>query len=232
MSMQLGKRRRFLLLPLLLLAATAARAEQTTRYTVTGPIGAALWGLGNEPGTEALAYAFTHVTPVKPEATVSQAGEEPKLPPPGPRLAFSVTQWAYENDEWVRRQWYGDVSLVNKRLAIGGDLSIGNLDATIEGTLVELTEDDVRVYQNVPGRIQVKWTAMGRPANTTLAYTYQTPVFAATLQTAGSGRSSRATATVSVAAMGDPIEIWGFGTLSAVKTGLLSVTQADTESLP
>jgi hypothetical protein len=78
----------------------------------------------------------------------------------------------------------------------------------------------------------VKWTAMGRTANTTLAYTYQTPVFAATLQTAGSGRSSQAAGTITVAGLGGPIEIWGFGTLSAVKTGLLSVTQADTDSLP
>lgn len=232
MSAKHGKWTGFLVLPILLLAATTARADQTSRYTVTGPIGAALWGLGNEPGTEALAYAFTHVTPVKPEATVSQEGEQPVLPPPGPRLAFSVTQWAFEDDQWVRRQWYGDVSLVNKRLAIAANLSIGNLDATIEGTLVESTPDDVKVYQNVPGRIQVKWTAMGRMANTTLAYTYQTPVFAATLQTAGSGRSSQAAGTITVAAMGKPIEIWGFGTLSAVTTGLLGVAQADVASLP
>lgn len=232
MSGKHGKGSRFLILPILLLAVTAARAEQTTRYTVTGPVGAALWGLGYEPGTEALAYAFTHVTPVKPEATVAQAGDEPKLPPPGPRLAFSVTRWAFEDGGWVRRQWYGDVSLVDKRLAIAGDLSNGDLDATISGTLVEMTMADTLVYQNVPGRIQVKWTARGRQANTTLAYTYQTPVFAATLQTAGAGRSSQATATVTVPLLGDPIEIWGFGMLSSVKTGLLSVSQADTESLP
>jgi hypothetical protein len=232
MSGKHGRRNWFLILPIMLLAATAARAEQRSNYTVTGPIGAALWGLGTEPGTEALAYGFTHVTPVPPEASVEQAGDEPELPAPGPRLAFSVTRWAFEKGQWVRRQWYGDVSLVNKRLAIAGDLSIGNLDATVTGTMVEMTMEGVQVYQNVPGRLQVKWTAMGRTANTTLAYTYQTPVFAATLQTAGSGRSSQATGTITVAGLGGPIEIWGFGTLSAVKTGLLSVTQADTDSLP
>lgn len=232
MPAKYGKWNRCLVLPILLLAATAAHAEQASHYKVTGPIGAALWGLGNEPGTEALAYGFTHVTPVPPETSVSQEGTPTELPPPGPRLAFSVTRWAYENDQWVRRQWYGDVSLVNKRLAIAGNLSIGNLDATIEGTLVESSAGGVKVFQNVPGRIQVKWTATGRMANTTLAYTYQTPVFAATLQTAGSGRASQATGTISVPALGKSIEIWGFGTLSAVTTGLLGVAQADIMPTP
>jgi hypothetical protein len=232
MSAKYGKWNRCLVLPILLLAATAARADQAAQYKVTGPIGAALWGLGNEPGTEALAYAFTHVTPVQPEATVSQEGVQTELPPPGPRLAFSVTQWAFENEQWVRRQWYGDVSLVNKRLAIAANLSIGNLDANIIGTLVESSNGNVKVFQNVPGRFQVKWTAAGRMANTTLAYTYQTPVFAASLQTAGSGRSSQAVGTITIPALGKPIEIWGFGTLSAVTTGLLGVAQADVASLP
>jgi hypothetical protein len=230
MSGRSGKRSRFLFLPLLLLATTAARAEQTSSYVVSGPIGAALWGLGNEPGTQAIAFAFTHVTPVKPQAVAAEAPaveapEEPKLPPPGPRLAFSVTQWVLIDDEWVRRQWFGDVPLTDKALVIAANLAVGTLDATVPGTLEEHTEDDVVITQNVPGRIQVQWSAFGRLANTTLAYTYQTPSYAATLQTAGSGRMSRAAATVTVEALGEPIEIWGLGTLSAVKTGLLSVTQ-------
>jgi hypothetical protein len=49
-------RHSLLLLPLLLFTATTARAEQTSFYQVTGPMGAALWGLGYEPGTEALIF--------------------------------------------------------------------------------------------------------------------------------------------------------------------------------
>jgi len=213
---------------LLLLTATAASAAQTSFYQVTGPVGAAIWGLGDEPGTQALAFAFTRVTPVKPQATTAAAPtqEAPvELPPPSARLAFTVTRWAFEEDQWVRRQWYGDMALDDRSLAIASTLADGKLDAIVLGTLEEMTEDDVVVRENVRGRIQVNWTAYGRLANSTLSYNYQTPSFATSLQMAGQGRSSRTTGIITVDGMGDPIEIWGFGNLAAVKTGLLSVTQ-------
>jgi hypothetical protein len=222
MSVKHRNRRRFLFLPLLVLAATAARADQTITYQVTGPIGAALWGLGDEPGTEVLAFAFTHVTPIKPD-TPDAAAQQDALPPPGPRLAFSVTQWVPVDDSWVRRQWYGDAALTDKALVIPTTLAEGKLDVTVMGTLEERSESGVSVRRDVPGRLQVQWLASSNPANTTLAYTYQTPSFATVLQTTGAGRAARATGTLTVEALGDPIEIWGLGSLSAVKTGLLSV---------
>jgi hypothetical protein len=226
MSGIFGIWRRLLFLPILALSAaapTAARAEQTASYLVTGPIGAALWGLGNEPGTQVVAFAFSQVTPIDPK-TGAVATADAKLPPPGPRIAFSVTQWALLDDSWVRRQWYGDAPLTDKALVLGADLGLGTLDATIHGTLEEISEDGVVVHPDVPGRLQVQWQARSKMANTSLAYTYQTPGYAATLQTVGTGRAANATATITVEALGDPIQIWGLGTLSAVTKGLLNVT--------
>jgi hypothetical protein len=222
MSGKHRNRSRFLFLPLLILAATTARADQTINYQVTGPIGAALWGLGDEPGTEVLAFAFTHVTPIPPD-NPDATPQKDELPPPGPRLTFSVTQWAQVNGSWVRRQWYGDAPLTDKALAIPATLAEGKLDATVNGTLEERSETGVTVRKDVPGRLQVQWLASSNPANTTLAYTYQTPSFATVLQTTGAGRAAKATGTLTVEALGDPIQIWGLGSLSAVKNGLLSV---------
>jgi hypothetical protein len=228
MSGRRGTRHSLLLLPLLLLTATTARAGQTSYYQVTGPVGAAIWGLGDEPGTQALAFAFTRVTPVKPQATTAAVPTQDapvELPPPSARLAFTVTRWSFEDDQWVRRQWFGDMALDDRSLSVASTLVDGKLDAIVLGTLEEMTEDDVIVRENVRGRIKVNWTAYGRLANSTLSYNYQTPSFATTLQMAGQGRSSRTTATVTVDGMGDPIALWGFGTLAAVKAGVLSVTQ-------
>jgi hypothetical protein len=223
------RRNRFFILPLLLLTATAAGAGQTVNYVVSGPIGAAVWGLGDEPGTEAVAFAFSHLTPVEPKNAAASSptatAEKQKLPPPGPRVVFSVTQWALVDGEWAPRHWYGDAPLPEKALAVAADLSAGQLDATIPGILEERDETGAVVRREVPGRLQVQWSAIGKPANTTLAYTYQTPSYATTLQTVGSGRASQATATVTVEALGGPIQIWGLGSLSAVTSGLLSVTQ-------
>jgi hypothetical protein len=221
-------RHSLLLLPLLLFTATTARAEQTSFYQVTGPMGAALWGLGYEPGTEALIFGFSRVTPVKPQASTAAAptaAAPVELPPPSPRLAFTITRWSLEDDQWVRRQWFGDMALDDRSLLIPSTLANGKLDAIVLGTLEEMTEDDVVVRENVRGRIQVNWTAYGRLSNSTLSYNYQTPSFATSLQMAGQGRASRTTGTVTVDGMGDPIELWGFGTLASVKTGMLSVTQ-------
>jgi hypothetical protein len=69
------------------------------------------------------------------------------------------------------------------------------------------------VLRDVPGRVQVNWTAFSGVGNTTLSYIYQTPAYAGTVQTTGPGRFAMANATVTVEAMGPPIQAWGFGSL-------------------
>jgi hypothetical protein len=210
-------------LPVLLLAATvpvvtaapAAQADPPAQYTVNGASGAALWGMGSQPGTQILAFAFTQATPL---ASNSSA------PPPGPRLTLSVAQWALTGSGWVQRQWYADVPLDALTLAINPDLGQGTLDATVPGTLVEQSFAGTVVLRNVPGRVQVSWVAISGVANTTLSYTYQTPAYSALVQTAGPGRFATANATVTVESLGAPIQAWGFGTLFSATSGLLSVT--------
>src|SRR6266478_295141 len=97
-----GRASLFLWLPVLALTATtaAARADPAAHYAVSGATGAALWGLGDEPGTEALAFVFSKADPLPSDPLAMDP-----LPPSGPRLVFSVTQWALVGGDWVRRQW-------------------------------------------------------------------------------------------------------------------------------
>jgi len=218
-----GKWSRSLFLPLLVLIATAAHADPTTVYQVQGQTGAAVWGLGDEPGTEFIAFAFTQVQAVQPINSTAEIDAE-KPADPGPRVVFSVTRWAFTDNGWVRRQWYGDVPLADKVLTIAPDLTGGKLDATINGSVEEISQDGTIVQRDVPGRLQVEWVGGGRIANTTSAFTYQTSTWATTLQTVGSGRSAQATASVTVDALGGKIDLWGLGSIAAVTNGLLSVT--------
>ena len=209
----------FLWLPVIALTATAARADPAAHYAISGTTGAALWGLGDEPGTEALAFVFSKADPLPSDPPATDP-----LPPSGPRLAFSVTQWTLVGADWVRRQWYGDVPLAPQALAIAADLTEGQLDATVMGTLEERGATGAVVQHGVPGRVQVHWFGDSDLANTTLSYTYQTPAYAAIVQTEGPGRFAFADTTVTVDALGGPFPVWGFGSLSTVTNGLLSVT--------
>jgi len=208
-------------LPALLFAATVpaviavppAQADPPVQYAVSGNSGAALWGLGNQPGTQILAFAFSQATPVASNSAT----------PAGPRLTFSVAQWALTGTGWVQRQWYADVPLDAQALMINSDLGQGALDATVMGTLVEQSFSGTVVQRNVPGRVQVSWTAISGAANPTLTYAYQSPAYSAAVQTNGPGRFATAKATVTVATLGAPITAWGFGTLFSAN-GLLSVT--------
>lgn len=223
MSGQQRKWSRCLILPLMVLTAAAARADQTTRYEVRGPTGAAMWGLSTVPGTQVIAFAFSQVAPLKESTPAGAAQANP--PTPGPRVTFSVSQMTFVNGEWVRRQWFGDAPLKPESLVIASDLTEGKLDTTVPGTLEEYRMSGAAVVRrDVPGRVQVQWLGSSDLANTTLAYSYQTPSYAAILQTAGTGRMARVTGTVTVEALGAPIEVWGLGSLSAVVGGLLSVS--------
>jgi hypothetical protein len=226
MSGQRIKWRPFLFLPLLVFtAAAAAPADQTqsASYVVQGPAGAALWGLGDRPGTEAVIFAFSQLAPVKGSSPATPPAKD-NPPAPGPRVAFSVTQWTMANGDWVLSQWYGDAPLTEKALAITGDLAQGKLEATVPGTLVQQSASGTVVRRDVPGLLEVQWVASSSVANATTADTYQTPAYAAILQTAGTGRAATATARVTVEALGAPIQLWGLGSLSSVVSGLLSVT--------
>jgi len=197
-----------------LTAAPAAQAQSTAQYSVNGTGGAALWGMGTQPGTQILAFAFSQATPL---------GSNASALPPGPRLTFSVAQWALSGGGWVQRQWYADVPLDAQSLTINPDLGQGVLDALVLGTLVEQSFSGMAVQQNVPGRVQVNWTAITGVANTTLAYNYQTPAYSAIVQTSGPGRFATATATLTVDALGAPIQAWGFGSLFSANGGLVNV---------
>jgi hypothetical protein len=206
-----------LLLPILALAATAAAADPTASYMVNGSTGAALWGLGNQPGTQALVFAFTAATPVKPGTTSPQAAA-------GPRVVFSVTQWALVSGAWVQREWYGDWPLSPQTLAIASDLTQGTLNTTLYGTLVERSLGGTAIQRDVPGQLQVKWTSSSGLSNATSAYTYQTQDYTTVLQGVGTGRMAAVTASVTVPALGAPIPLGGVGSLSAVTSGLVNVT--------
>jgi hypothetical protein len=212
-----------LLFPLLIVAAGAARADQAASYDVSGSSGAALWGLGTQPGTAALLFAFSQAAPVKPASTAGPAAPANSAAP-GPRVVFLVMQWILAGNAWVEREWYGDWPLAPDGLAVGADLAQGTLDTTVMGTLVVSSGSGTDVQRNVPGRLQVKWQATSDPANTTTAYTYQTPAYTAVLQTIGSGRMATAAATITVPALGAPIPLSGVGTLSSITTGALSLT--------
>lgn len=217
-----GRRRNWgygLLFPLFL-AGAAARAGPPTTYTLSGPVGAitAEWGspTGTEaPGAEALVVAFTAAVPVK-------TGAPPGVP--GPRVVFSVNQWAVGNDAGVQRQWYGDWPLEPKALAIAGDLTQGTLDTPLLGTLVESSAGGMTVQRGVPGRLQVKWTGSSDLANITIADSFQTPGNTMALQVAGLGRTAMVTGTLTVPALGAPIPLQNAGSLTTVASGLLSVT--------
>jgi hypothetical protein len=202
---------------LLVLAATGVQADQGSNYTINGSSGATLWGLGNQPGTEAVAFAFSQAAPLSADPNA------PALPA-GPRVAFSVSQWALVNQQWVQRHWYGDWPLAPDVLAIADDLNSGSLDSMVLGTLEEHSSSGTVVTPNVFGHLQLQWTGSSGRANTSTAYTYQTPSYTTTLQSAGSGRLAMGSGTITVPALGAPISLWGFGNLSAVSTGLLNVT--------
>jgi len=170
--------------------------------------------MSSQAGTQVLAFAFTQATPVANNSAT----------PPGPRLTFSVAQWALTTGGWVQRQWTADVALDAQALGISPDLSQGVLDATVSGTLVQQSFGGTVVTRNVPGRVQVSWTAVSGASNTTLSYNYQTPAYSAIVQTVGPGRFAMANATVTVDALGAPIQAWGFGTLFSATGGLLSVS--------
>jgi hypothetical protein len=201
---------RYLIIPVLALAATAARAEQT--YAVRGPTGAAVWAPLFNGGTEAIIFAFTQSAPT--------VGDKPE---PGPRVVFSVTQWALLNGNPVRRQWFGDAALKPEWLPIQPDLSIGQLDAEVLGTLEEQRFDGSVLKREVLGRIQIRWDGAGILANNTTQVSYQTPPYTAVLQTIGMGRPANAMATVTVEALGPPITLVGLGSLTEVTAGQVSV---------
>jgi hypothetical protein len=212
MSGQHGKLTRFLVLPVLALAAAAAHADPAVSYVVRGSAGAAVWKGGSPLGTEVVAFAFTQVAPAKGDT-----------PAPGPRVVFSVTDVTSVNGIAVRRQWYGDAAIKPEWLSIAPDLSGATLDATVPGTLEERSDTgNVSVRRDVPGRLQLSWTALGGLANTTTAYTYQTPSYTAILQTFGPVRASTATATATVYT-GPVVTLTGLGSLSNVTSGLVTV---------
>jgi hypothetical protein len=204
---------RWLLLPVLALAASAAWGEQKASYVIRGPAGAAIWGLGLQPGTEAVAFVFTNAEPTRGEKPATAA-----------RIAFSVIQWSFTNGQWLRRQWYGDAPLKPEDLSIALDLSEGRLDTTVTGTLEEQRLNGSILRREVPGRVQVKWTPIGGIATLTEQVNYQTPPYAASLQLAGSGRKAAATATLIVDGLDGPIQITGLGSLSSVTNGLFNLT--------
>jgi hypothetical protein len=205
---------RSFLVPVLALAAGAAHADPVTSdYVVKGTMAAA-WGVGNQPGTEAILFAFNDLTPKK--------GEYPQS---GPRLAFSITQWSFETTGWVRRQWFGDAPLETETFKIGSDLAGATVEATVTGLLEERSETGASVYRDVPGKVQVRWgESYGGVGNSTLAYIYQTPAYTAKLQSQGTGRAASASMTVSVDALGEPMTFGGFGSLSWVQEGSLEIT--------
>jgi hypothetical protein len=213
MSGRHARQSRWLLLPVLALAVSAARADQKASYVIRGPAGAAIWGLGEQAGTEAVAFVFTDAEPTR--------GEKPAT---GARIAFSVIQWSFTNGVWLRRQWYGDAPLKPEEVLIALDLSEGRLDATVRGTLEEQRLDGSILRREVPGRFQVRWAPFGGIGNLSEQVNYQTPAYAASLQLVGSGRKAAASATLVVEGFDGPIQITGLGTLSSVKDGLFNLT--------
>jgi hypothetical protein len=208
---------------MLVLAATAARADPAASYTVSGSTGAALWGLGNQPGTSALIFAFSSATPVQSDGTAAPSTSDDSAAP-GPRMVFSVTQWSLVNGGWVQRQWYGDAPLDPDALTITGDLMQGSVDALVTGSVQQSSSNGTVLFRDIRGRIQIKWVGSSGLSNSSTAYTYQTPSYTTVLQSIGTGRMASVSATVSVDLLGPPIPLSGFGSLGSVQNGLLSVS--------
>jgi hypothetical protein len=199
-------------LPVLVLVASAAHADPV-RYGIAGTTGASLWAMGDRPGTEVIAYAFQQATP--------EQGEEPK---PGPRMIFSAAEWQWSLTGFLRRQWYGDAALPAEAFTIGEGLKDGKLNVELKGTLEERSLTGVVVKRDVPGKLEVTWTAGGDPASTTMSYLYQSPGYSTQVQLVGQARTASITGKLSVEGWGDPINLWGFGSLCDITSGTLSVT--------
>jgi hypothetical protein len=168
--------------------------------------------VGEQTGTEAIAFAFAEATPEKGDP-----------PAPGSRLVFSVTQWTPEDGVWVRRQWFGDVPLEKDRLEIALDLTKGTLNATVEGTLEEQRLGGSVLRRKVNGTIEIGWSATGDITQSTSSLTYQSNATTTILQSVGAGRLARATGTVTVDGFGGPVKIVGLGQLASIDEGRLSV---------
>jgi hypothetical protein len=181
-------------------------------YAVRGT-GGTLWSLGDQPGTELVAFAFSDVAPL--------GGNTPA---PGPRISFSVTRSSLVGTVVVRRQWYGDVSIKPEAFQFASDLTQATLEAEVLGSLEERTLTGVVVRRDVPGRLQIRWTPSSSLGNLTATYIYQTPALRATLLTAGRGSATLTSATASVEALGPPIHVTAFGHFSTLTTGTLVVT--------
>jgi hypothetical protein len=202
------------LLPLLIGIPLAAPADpRSMTYTLRGPGATLAWRSGDAAGTEVLLFAFT-----------DQVAPPGSTPPSGPHVTFSVTTTTQVNGITVRRQWYGDAALKPKALTIGPGLASGKLDARVAGTLQEQNAAGVPVKREVSGRLQVRWTAIGPAATTTTSFVQQTPGYSVTLQSAGSGRTATATATLTVGALGAPLRLTSPGGLLAPSNGLLVVS--------
>jgi hypothetical protein len=195
----------------LLAAAPAARAEQAT-YSLRGLGGAAFWGLGEQMGTEAIALAFSEATPEKGESRTAT-----------PRLVFSVTQWSLEDAGWVRRQWHGNVSLDSGDLSIALDLAKGTLKTSVEGLLEEQRLDGSILRRKSKGVIEIEWLGTGNIAQSSSAFTYQSPATTALLASVGAGRQALATATVTVEGIAGSVKVVGMGQLASLTDGRLSV---------
>lgn len=212
MLRQLATRAWLLIFSLLCLLVVPASAQTFTTYSIRGPGGAGVWGLGAESGTELVAFAFSELAPTR-------GGE----PPPGPRVVFSLTRWKIVGNVLKRFQWYGDAPLDVKALTVATTLAEAKLDAEVTGTLEERDAFGVVVRRDVPGRLQVNWSATGALAITTLAVNNQASPFAVQLQAVGQGRTAQATATATVEGLGERIQTLGLGTILSPTSGTLTV---------
>lgn len=214
MACRSGARMRLLLtlLPILALALPAAAQESTASYQVRGPGGAVAWGLGDQPGTDVVVFAFSDLARVGEDAAA------------GPRVTFSVTHWSAVGTAFVRRQWYGDVPIEPRMLTIGPGLTEATLDAEVTGSLETRDSGGSVLRREASGRIQVRWAPSGNLANSTANFIHQTPAYIVTLQAVGGGRMATTIATVTVEALGvGPINLVGLGALLAPTTGILVV---------
>jgi hypothetical protein len=209
---------------LVLLAATGANADSVTAsYGVSGPMGSLVWAQGDLTGTDVLIFALAAAAPVMPATPAGSTGQN-DASPTGPRVVFSVTQRGLVNGAWVQYQWSGDWPLSPEAFTVAGDLTQGTLDTLALGTLQASSASGTGIQRNVPGRLQVVWTGTGDIANTTLANTYQTSSYTTALQVVGLGRTAVASASLTIPALGAPIQLQSRGSLASAATGLLAVT--------
>jgi hypothetical protein len=199
-------------LPVLLFATSAAHADPV-RYGIAGSNSATLWAMGDRPGTEVIAYVFQKATP--------EQGEAPKAEP---RMIFSATEWQWSFTGFLRRHWYGDAALPAEAFTIGEGMKDGKLSIELKGTMEERSLTGVVVKRDVPGKLEVTWTAGGDPASSTISYSYQSPGYSTQLQMVGEARTATVAGKLSVEGWGEPLNLWGFGSLCAVSSGTLSVT--------